>query len=103
MVDKVAIADLMLDAVELGGVADDLDCVTLGPVEVHDDLIADAVDPMVVQIIVLAGDAVPVDGAVIPGVLLDEALLGIDQGMEAEDVGAAATDHDIVAGDRLVG
>ena len=99
----VAVGVAIGDVVDFGGVALDDDAVALGAVEVEDRLVAEVVDPVVVQLVVLAGDAVPVDGAVVAGVFLDIAFLGVDQGLEVEDVGAGAAGHGVVAGDRLVG
>ena len=77
----------------------DFDLVPLGPVEVADYVIADAVDPMVVNVGVFTSDADPVDCAVGIDMLSDDLVLGVDLQFEAEGVGAAAADEGIV--DRL--
>ncbi|ASP31820.1 hypothetical protein CHH27_00025 [Labrenzia sp. VG12] len=83
-------------------VVDD-DTVAFVPVEVCDDIIADHVDPVVVDVGVLASHPVPADGAVIVGMFLDEAFLGIDERLEVEDVAARTAGQDIVCRDRLIG
>src|SRR5262249_3680549 len=60
----VAIAVLVLDRLDRGGVPRDFDLVALGAIEVADHVIAETVDPVVVNVIVLAGHANPVDCAV---------------------------------------
>src|SRR5439155_11975856 len=68
----VAIAVLVLDRLDLGGVRRDFDLVTLGAVEVSDHVVAKAVDPVIVHGAVLASDAIPVDRAVGIDVLGDD-------------------------------
>ena len=53
---------------------------------------------MVVHIVVLAGDAVPIDGAVGVDMLGDDLVLGVHEALEAEGVGAVATGQHIVHG-----
>ena len=81
----------------------DHDPIALGAAVVRDHVVAQHVDPVVVQLVVLARDAVPVDGAVVVGVLLDIALFRVDQGLEIEDVRALATGQNVIRRDRLVG
>ena len=76
--------------------AGDLDLVALGTIEVADHVIAKAVDPVVVNVGVLAGHARPVDRAVGVDVLGDDLVRGVEQTFEAERVGAAATDKRVV-------
>ena len=89
VVPAVAIAVLVLDRFDLGGVRRDFDLVALGAIEVADHVVAEAVDPVIVNGVVLAGDADPVDGAVGIDVLGDDLVLGVDITFEAEGVGAA--------------
>jgi len=98
----VAIGVAIGDRGNLRGVAFDHDPVALGAGIVGDHVIAHRVDPMVVQLVILTGNAAPVDGAVVIGVFLDIARLGVDQRLEIEDIRACATGQHVVAGDRLV-
>ena len=68
----------MLDRLHLAGVRRDFDLVALGAIEVADHVVAEAVDPVIVDVVVLAGDAGPVDGAVGVDVLGDDLVRGVD-------------------------
>ena len=63
-----------------------------------DDVVANAIDPMIVDIIVFTGNAVtgPIDDAFIIGVLVDNFLLGIDEGLEQERICTIATDECVI-------
>src|SRR6185312_6546086 len=98
VVPAVAVAVLVLDRLDLGGVRRDFNLVALGAIEVTDHVVAEAVDPVIVHCIVLAGDAIPVDGAVGIDVLGDDLVLGVDHAFEAEGVAAAAAGQRIVHG-----
>ena len=100
--ETIAIGIAIGDGLDLGCMALDDDAVALGSGEVGDHVIADLVDPMVVDLVVLAGDAVPADGAVVLGVLLDIAGFGVDEGLEVEGVGAGTACQHIVGRDGLV-
>src|SRR4051812_18189688 len=84
----VAIAVLVLDRLDLGGVRRDFDLVALGAIEVADHVVAETVDPVIVRRAVLAGHAIPVDGAVGIDVLGDDLVLGVDHALETEGVAA---------------
>ena len=59
------------------------------------------IDPMVVQLVVFTRHPVPVDAAVIPGVLAQVPFLRIDQRLEIKHVRAAPAGQNVVARDRL--
>ncbi|CTQ52817.1 hypothetical protein LP7551_01337 [Roseibium album] len=104
MIDHaIAIRVAICNGADLCCVALDDDAVAFFAVEVGDRVMADLIDPMVVDVGVLASHPVPSDGAVILCVFLDEAFLGIDQGLEVEDVSAGASGEHIVCRDRLIG
>ena len=98
----VAIGIAIADRQDLGGVPLDHQPVALGAGIIHHHIIAQGVDPVVVQLVILARHAVPVDAAIVVGVLLDIAFLGVDQRLEIEDVGALAAGQRIVGRHRLV-
>ena len=95
----VTIAVEVLDRLDLGGMRRDFNFVALGAIEVADHVFAKTVDPVIVNGVVLAGDANPVDGAVGIDVFCHDFVLGVDHSFEAEGVGAAAAGQGVV--DRL--
>ena len=99
----VAIDVYMADALDLVGVTDDLDLVALIRVVVQDDVGADRVHPVVVQLVVLARDPHPVDDtAVRVRVLDDELFLGVDQHFHPEGIGAGAAFQNVIRQDLLI-
>src|SRR4051794_5130655 len=74
----------------------DFDLVALGAIEVADHVVAEAVDPVIVDGAVLAGDAIPVDRAVGVDMLGHDLVLGVHHAFEAEGVAAGT------AGERIV-
>ena len=85
-----------VDRRDLGGVSLDDDPVTFRAIEVGDGVVADAVDPVVMHVVVLAGNTHPVDRPVVVDVLVDDVELGVDQRLEAELVGAGAARQRVV-------
>ena len=67
--------------------ADD-DLVPFSLVEVQDDIITPAFDPMVMDIVILAGHATPVYPAILTGIFVQHMLFGIEQGPEFKPVTA---------------
>ena len=64
--------------------------VIVAAVEVADHLVADAINPMVVNVVDLAGGAFPVDGAAGLDVLGGDLLFGVYVQFETEGIGALA-------------
>ncbi len=70
---------------------------------VSDDLDPDAVDPMVMDAPVFAGDTAPVNAAaILHDVVEDRVLFAVDQRLEHEVVFALAADKDVIGGQRLI-
>ena len=69
---------------------------------IGDDVDARMVDPVVVQFVILACDAGPIDGAVVAHMLADDVGLGIDLRQQKEGVATLAADQDVVADQGLV-
>ena len=57
----VAIGVSHRDLVYVSRVAANSDAIALGPVEIEDDIVPEAIDPKVVVLFVLPGDAMPMD------------------------------------------
>ena len=89
----VAIRIAIDDRTNLGGVPFDHQPIALGPAEVLHHIVTENIDPVVVQIGIFTRNAMPVDAAIVAGVLLNKALLGVDQRLEVEDIGAAAANQ----------
>ena len=103
--DAVHVTVLMLDAIDFGSVTLDEDLVAFSATEVPDHIVADAVDPVVMDIVILTGHAIhaPFDRAIVVDMLEDDVTLGVDQGAEVEGVRASASDHHVIAFDGLIG
>ena len=100
--DAIAVQIAIGDRLDVGRVAFDHDLVALGHRVVEDRVMPDAVDPVVMQIVVLARHAVPPDRAIVLRMLFDELLFRVDQRLEVEDVCARPPFEDIIARNRLI-
>src|SRR5215475_497780 len=85
---SVTVAVEMLDRLDLRGVGGDFDLVALLAIEIGDGVVAESVDPMVVNVTIFSGHAVPVDRAVGVHMLRNNLVLGIDQAFKSEGVGS---------------
>ena len=94
----VAVAVLVLDRLDLGGVSRDFDLVALGAIEVPDYIVTDGVDPVVVSGVVLAGAATSRWSASLTCVATISSL-GVSWSFRSGWVGASATGDGVV--DRL--
>ena len=69
----------MTHVVDIDRVSHDLDVIPLFPIEVQDHVVAKPLDPVIVHLIVFAGDAAPVDGSIVFDVTQDDVPLAINQ------------------------
>src|SRR4029077_18829976 len=94
----IAIGIAIGDVAHADGVTGDLELVALGVTEVEDDIVADALDPVIMHGVVLTGHTRPVDRAIGIDVLGNDVLATVERQLEPEAVGPCAALQDVVGG-----